>query len=131
MDVRLCADGGILGFALLTQFPQDRVALASVIGFEAFGVGLGTSAFTAFVARTTNPHYTATQFALFTSLASVPRTIIGASAGWMVERIGWSNFYLLCAALAIPGLLLLIKVAPWNGEDTGNGDAAGPAKPAL
>ena len=115
----------ILGFALLTQFPQDRVALAAVIGFEAFGVGLGTSAFTAYVARTTNPLYTATQFALFTSLASVPRTIIGASAGWMVERMGWSNFYLLCAALAIPGLLLLFKVAPWNGEDSSR------PKPAL
>lgn len=108
----------ILGFALLTQFPQDRMALATVIGFEAFGVGLGTSAFTAFVARTTNPHYTATQFALFTSLASVPRTVIGASAGWMVERMGWFDFYLLCAALAIPGMLLLFKVAPWNGADS-------------
>lgn len=107
----------ILGFALLTQFPQDRVALAVVIGCEAFGVGLGTSAFTAFVARTTNPLYTATQFALFTSLASVPRTIIGASAGWMVERMGWFNFYLLCAALAVPGMLLLFKVAPWGAED--------------
>jgi PAT family beta-lactamase induction signal transducer AmpG len=108
----------ILGFALLTQFPQDRIALAIVIGFEAFGVGLGTSAFSAFVARTTNPHYTATQFALFTSLASVPRTIIGASAGWMVERMGWFDFYLLCAALALPGMLLLFKVAPWKGEDS-------------
>ena len=107
----------ILGFALLTQFPQDRLALAVVIGCEAFGVGLGTSAFTSFVARTTNPLYTATQFALFTSLASVPRTIIGASSGWMVERMGWFNFYLMCAALAVPGMLLLFKVAPWNGDD--------------
>ena len=47
----------------------------------------------------------------------MPRTIIGASSGWMVERMGWFNFYLMCAALAVPGMLLLFKVAPWNGQN--------------
>ena len=104
----------ILGFALLSQLPADRVALAGVIGFEALGVGLGTAAFTAFIARTTNPRYTATQFALFTSLAAVPRTLINATTGWIVEHIGWLDFYLLCTALALPGMVLLWWVAPWN-----------------
>lgn len=88
--------------------------LAIVIGFEALGVGLGSAAFVAFIAKTTNPAYTATQFALFTSLASVPRTVINASTGWLVEHLGWSAFFWLCTALAIPGMLLLIKVAPWQ-----------------
>ncbi|MGH3851236.1 MAG: MFS transporter, partial [Pseudonocardiaceae bacterium] len=108
----------ILGFALLTRYPHDKVMLAGVIGLEAFGVGLGAAAFTAYVARTTNPLYTATQYALFTSLASVPRTIISSRAGWIVEQLGWSNFFLLCFFLAVPGMLLLFKVAPWQAEDT-------------
>jgi PAT family beta-lactamase induction signal transducer AmpG len=88
--------------------------LAFVIGLEALGVGLGTAAFVAFIARTTHPAYTATQFALFTSLAAVPRTFVNASAGWLVEQLQWNGFFLLCTVLAIPGMLLLIKVAPWG-----------------
>jgi MFS transporter, PAT family, beta-lactamase induction signal transducer AmpG len=103
----------ILGFALLSQLPGDRVALAGAIGFEALGVGLGTAAFAAFIARTTNPRYTATQFALFTSLAAVPRTLINATTGWIVEQTGWLHFYLLCTLLAVPGMVLLWWVAPW------------------
>lgn len=93
---------------------SERIALAFVIGLEALGVGLGTAAFVAFIARSTHPAYTATQMALFTSLAAVPRTFINASAGWLVETLGWFNFFWFCAALAIPGMLLLLKVAPWN-----------------
>ena len=111
----------IFGFAWLAWLgPSTAVnaarlgQLALVIGFEALGVGLGTAAFTAFIARTTNPRYTATQLALFTSLAVVPRTFISASAGWLVESLGWVNFFLLCALLALPGMALLLRVAPWQ-----------------
>ena len=104
----------ILGFAVLTQFPQEKLALGLAISFEAVGVGLGTVAFVAFIARTTNPAYTATQFALFTSLAALPRTVINSFAGVLVEQLGWLNFYWLCMLLAVPGMLLLFKVAPWN-----------------
>ncbi|WP_320152225.1 hypothetical protein [uncultured Tolumonas sp.] len=90
--------------------------LGFAIGFEAFGVGIGTAAFIAFIARTTDPRYTATQFALFTSLAAVPRTFFNASTGWLVELMGWQHFFLLCALLAVPGMLLLFKVAPWQSE---------------
>lgn len=114
----------ILGFAWLAQsgpYPtigaEERVALATVISLEALGVGLGTAAFVAFIARTTNPAYTATQFALFTSLAAVPRTFINATTGWLVERMGWFGFYWLCVLLAVPGMLLLFKIAPWRGEN--------------
>ena len=104
----------ILGFAVLTQFPREKIALGLAISFEAVGVGLGTVAFVAFIARTTNPAYTATQFALFTSLAALPRTVINSFAGVLVEQLGWLNFYWLCMLLAVPGMLLLFKVAPWN-----------------
>jgi len=112
----------ILGFVWLAAIgpaPSDaaRLAvLAVVIAGEATGVGLGTTAFVAFMARTTHPAYTATQLALFTSLMAVPRTFINASAGWLVEQMGWYDFFWACFFLAIPGMLLLLKVAPWNGE---------------
>ena len=57
---------------------------------------------------------TATQFALFTSLAAVPRTFANAATGYLVENLGWRDFFILCFILAIPGMLLLFKVAPWN-----------------
>jgi MFS transporter, PAT family, beta-lactamase induction signal transducer AmpG len=106
----------ILGFAALSQMPHDRVALAAAIGAEALGVGLGTAAFTAFIARATNPRYTATQYALFTSLAAVPRTLINATTGWIVQLMGWFDFFLLCTVLAIPGMVLLWWVAPWSQD---------------
>ena len=90
--------------------------LALVVGLEAFGVGVGTAAFVAFMAAQTHKAYTATQYALFSSLAMVPRTIINAFAGYMVDALGWVNFYFLCFALALPGMLMLIKVAPWNSS---------------
>ena len=93
---------------------SERLMLFFVIGLEALGVGLGTAAFVAFIARSTHPAYTATQMALFTSLAAVPRTFINASAGWLVESLGWFNFYWLCAVLAVPGMILLLKIAPWH-----------------
>lgn len=92
----------------------ERTQLAFVIGLEAFGVGVGTAAFVAFIARTTHPAYTATQFALFTSIIAIPRTFVNATTGWLVESMGWVGFFWLCAVLAIPGMLLLFKVAPWN-----------------
>ena len=120
----------ILGFAWLAIASHSLIWLAIVIGTEAFGVGLGTAAFVTFISKNTNPVFTATQFALFTSLAAVPRTIGNAGAGCLVEAgklnilnlvelkclgLGWFNFFLLCFVLAIPGMLLLLKVAPWNG----------------
>lgn len=113
----------IFGFAWLAArgpvgvaSPADLGALGGVIGLEALGVGLGTAAFVAYIARATDPRYTATQFALFTSLIAVPRTFINAGTGWLVERMGWFDFFLLCGALAVPGMLLLFRVAPWNAQ---------------
>lgn len=104
----------ILGFAWLASVGHSLVWLGVVIGVEAFGVGLGTAAFVAYIAQTTHPLYTATQFALFTSLAAVPRTFANAATGYMVENLGWFQFFIWCFVLAIPGMLMLFKVAPWH-----------------
>ncbi len=104
----------ILGFSWMSLEGPNPVLLAAVIGFEAFGVSLGTAAFVAYIATTTDERYTATQFALFTSLAAVPRTFINASAGYIVDQTGWFMFFNLCFILALPGMLLLPQIAPWR-----------------
>ena len=104
----------ILGFALLAGTGPLLWLLAVVISFEYLGVGMGTAAFTAFIARETSRTYAATQFALFTALAALPRTFANASTGMIVEVTGWQSFFLLCALLALPGMLLLFWVAPWG-----------------
>ena len=88
--------------------------LAAVIAFEYLGVGLGTTAFTAFIARESSRAFAATQFALFTAFAVLPRSIANASTGFIVEGIGWVHFFLLCTVLAIPGMVALVWVAPWR-----------------
>ena len=103
-----------LSFAWLAISGNDPLILAITVGLEFFAAGLGTTAFIAYIAKTTNPRFTATQFALFTSLAAVPRTITNASTGYLVEIFGWHNFFIFCFFIAIPGMILLIKIAPWN-----------------
>jgi PAT family beta-lactamase induction signal transducer AmpG len=107
----------ILGFAVLAEVGADPWLLGAVVALEYLGVGLGTAAFTAFIARTTDPVFAATQFALFTALTAVPRTLANAVTGIIVEQVGWTSFFLLCTALAIPGMLLLFKVAPWGVDE--------------
>jgi len=108
----------ILGFAALSEIGANPWMLGVVVAFEYLGVGLGSAALIAFMARTTNPAFAATQLALFTALASVPRVFANAVTGVVVEQTGWTTFFLLCTAFAVPGMLLLFKVAPWNESDT-------------
>ena len=107
----------ILGFAVLARVGEGLWLLGLVISFEYLGVGLGTAAFVAFMARSTHPAFAATQLALFTALTAVPRTVASSVTGIIVEGVGWENFFYLCTALAIPGMLLLLKVAPWNHRE--------------
>ncbi len=104
----------ILGFAWLSVAGHDPVVLFIVVSAEYLGVGLGTVALIAYIARETSRAFTATQFALFTSLIAVPRTFANASTGFLIEAMGYTAFFLLCAAVAVPGMLMLLKVAPWR-----------------
>jgi len=106
----------ILGFAALSIVGANPWMLGFAVAFEYLGVGLGTAALTAFIARSTNVAFAATQFALFTALAATPRTLANATTGLIVEQIGWTNFFFVCTTLAVPGMLLLFKVAPWNED---------------
>lgn len=117
----------ILGFVWLAGFGRfdtitltEQMMLAGVIGAEAVGVGLGTAAFVSYMARETNPAFTATQLALFTSLSAVPRTFINATTGYLIEWLGYVHFFWLCFILALPGMFLLLKVAPLGGDKPTN-----------
>jgi PAT family beta-lactamase induction signal transducer AmpG len=104
----------ILPFVWLSQAGHTLLGLFIVVSGEYLAVGLGSVALTAFMARETSKAFTATQFALFSSLIAVPRTFANASTGFIVEAVGWTQFFVLCTLAAIPGMLLLFKVAPWN-----------------
>ena len=104
----------ILGFAVLANTGAVLWLLGAVIAFEYLGVGLGTAAFTAFIARESSKAFAATQFALFTALAALPRSLANATTGVLVEQMGWVTFFILCTVLALPGMLLLFWVAPWS-----------------
>ncbi len=123
----------IFGFVWLSQAGADLVVLAIVIGAEYLGVGLGTAASVAFIARETSKTAVATQLALFTALAALPRVLASSSSGLVVDAIGWTQFFYLCAVLALPGMLLLRWVAPWKApiesEDAAQpGDSAAPGR---
>jgi PAT family beta-lactamase induction signal transducer AmpG len=93
----------------------NPLLLAGVIGFESFAsLGLGAAALVAFISRSTDPRYTATQYALFSSLAAVPRTFMNSTTGFIVAETGWFTFFIVCFALAIPAMMMLPKIAPWN-----------------
>jgi len=99
----------ILGFIWLAYIPEKTIfILAITIAGEAFAVGLGSAAMGGYLATLTNRQYSATQFALFSSLAALPRTLLGGWVGYIQEYTqGWLNFFVLCTFLAIPGMILL------------------------
>ncbi|ODR99948.1 AmpG family muropeptide MFS transporter [Methyloceanibacter methanicus] len=107
----------IIPYIWLSQAGHSLAGLFVVVSGEYLAVGLGTVALTAFMARETSKAFTATQFALFSSLIAVPRTVANATTGFIVEAVGWTQFFVICTALAVPGMLMLFKVAPWNAED--------------
>jgi PAT family beta-lactamase induction signal transducer AmpG len=106
----------VLSFAALDQIGPNTAALGACVAAEYFGVGLGTAAFLAFLSRSTHKTFTATQYALFSSLVAVPRTVVNAGMGLLAEAVGWTPFFVICALAALPGLALLPFVAPW-GDD--------------
>ncbi len=95
------------GFAILSQTGHSIAMLAGVIAGENFSGGMGTAAYVAFMASITNKKFTATQYALLSSLMGIPRVLASAPTGYIAEFTGWTLFFLLCAGAAVPGLVLL------------------------
>lgn len=104
------------GFALLARVGHSLPALSGVIAFENISGGMGTAAFAAFMASITNKRFTATQYALLSSLMGVPRVVTSSVTGFMVEAVGWTGFFLICTFAAAPGLAILARFAPREEE---------------
>ncbi|MBU1163140.1 MAG: AmpG family muropeptide MFS transporter [Proteobacteria bacterium] len=105
------------GFALLARIGHSIPALSAVIAFENLSSGMGTAAYVAFMASITNKKFTATQYALLSSLMGVPRVLVSAPTGFFAKSLGWENFFIFCTLIAIPGMLLLLKFASWHSND--------------
>jgi len=106
------------GFAVLAWIGKSVPALSAVIGFENLSSGMGTAAFVAFMASITDKRFTATQYALLTSFMGVPRVLASAPTGYLAKNLGWQGFFIGCVLIAIPGMLLLLKFAPWNPKSS-------------
>src|SRR5262249_54829061 len=99
---------GILLFAVLAVKGHDMVWLTIAIGGGNFVGGLGSAAFVAYLSALCNVAFTATQYALLTSFMAVGRTLLSSGSGWLSEQLGWTDFFIVSTALAIPGLVLLV-----------------------
>jgi PAT family beta-lactamase induction signal transducer AmpG len=109
------------GFAVLAWIGKSVPVLSAVIGFENLSSGMGTAAFVAFMASITDKRFTATQYALLTSFMGVPRVLASAPTGFFAKTLGWEGFFIGCTLMAIPGMLLLLKFAPWNPKPSTTG----------
>ncbi len=107
------------GFAVLARVGNSLPLLSTVIAFENFSSGMGTAAFIAFMASITHKKFTATQYALLTSLMGIPRVMASAPTGFFAKNMGWESFFIACTLIAAPGMLLLFKFAPWNPKKAG------------
>jgi len=107
------------GFAVLARVGNSLPLLSTVIAFENLSSGMGTAAFIAFMASITHKKFTATQYALLSSLMGIPRVMASAPTGFFAKNMGWVSFFIACTLIAVPGMLLLFKCAPWNPQKAG------------
>jgi MFS transporter, PAT family, beta-lactamase induction signal transducer AmpG len=105
-----------LTYYVLSLAEKNHTLMVTAVVVENFGLGLVTAAMTAFLMAMCNKRFTATQFALLSSLMAASRDILVAPAGKIAEGLGWPSFFLITVAMAIPPLLLLPLIAPWSRD---------------
>jgi PAT family beta-lactamase induction signal transducer AmpG len=119
IDIHLCGGEVISGATRLASY----VAIAGEYAFQ----GMGTAALVALVTRLCEKRYSATQYALLSSLFGLGRWLGGPPSGWLAERLGWETFFVVAALAAIPGLALLHLIAPFGKRDVIPGASSEPA----
>ena len=102
------------GFILLARLGKDLPALTEIVVVENVCTAMATTAYIGFMASLCNKRFTATQYALLSSLTGVPRVILGSSSGYLAKSLGWEYYFLFCALLHIPGLLMLLRQSEWE-----------------
>jgi PAT family beta-lactamase induction signal transducer AmpG len=103
-----------LGYALVAQVGPNRAVMYAAVAFELGSSGLGSGAFGVLLLRLTQKQFSATQFALLTSLFSIARVLAGPPAGWLADTLGWRDFFILTLPVGIPGLVMLSRFVPWS-----------------
>ena len=106
-----------LGYALVAQMGPDRLVMYSAVAFELGTSGMGTGAFGVLLIRLTQKRFSATQYALLSSLFSIPRVLAGPPAGLLVDALGWRDFFIFTLLAGIPGMLMLWRFVPWSVRD--------------
>lgn len=110
----------ILGFWAISRLGPNLGLLVGANALENLAYGMGSSAFAALLMGSCNRAYTGTQYALFSSLMALPRTVFAGATGFLAVQVGWSAYFLICAAAAIPGLLLLLRYRHWGLPENEN-----------
>ncbi len=100
-------------FMILARLGHNYTAMVTAVTIENVCSGLGTAAFSAFIMSLCNKKYTATQYALLTSVMAVTRVLVGAPSGYLQKAVGWEMYFLISILIAIPGLLLLLRYDTW------------------
>ena len=95
-------------FVILSKIGPDYIFLIVTVSGENISGGLGSAAFVAYLSILCNKQYTATQYALLSSIMGIARTFLSSPSGYLVNFLGWSNFFLLSVLFGIPGILILI-----------------------
>jgi MFS transporter, PAT family, beta-lactamase induction signal transducer AmpG len=102
-----------IGYFLLAGLAAPSIpAMYAATGFELLTSGMGTGAFSVLLIRMTQKRFSATQYALFSSLFALPRLLAGPVSGFVVDAIGWRTFYLATLSMGIPGLVMLARFVP-------------------
>jgi PAT family beta-lactamase induction signal transducer AmpG len=105
-----------LAYYTLSLVGQSYPFLVVTIVIENFCTGLVTAGFLAFLMSLCSARFSATQYALLSSLMGVSRDLLSAPAGGIAETTGWPSYFLITLIAAVPGLLLLPVFAPWNRD---------------
>lgn len=109
--------GSILAFWALSRVGPSLGMLVGALALENLAFGMGGAAFAAFLMGQCDKRFTGTQYALLTSLMALSRGFLAAPMGELAKRLGWSGYFLFCAVIAIPGLLLLLRWDRWRIPD--------------
>ena len=110
--------GSILGFWAMSLLGRHLPLLVAANTLENLAYVMGSSALVALLMGSCNRTYTGTQYALFSALTALPRTLFAGMTGFMADWYGWKLYFPVCAAAAIPGLLLLLLWDRWGLAET-------------
>jgi PAT family beta-lactamase induction signal transducer AmpG len=106
-----------LGYVWIASIGPNRPIMYAAIGFETLTQGLGTGAFGVLLLRLTQKRFSATQYALLSSLFALGRVLTGPMTGFLVDAMGWRPFFLLTIAAAAPGLVFLHRFVPLGAAE--------------